>query len=121
MWAPVTGVGPLASEHRLDYQCASASAHPQVGSSLVNDLASRKWAVAGLSHARAGAGIRPFPVTVGPPCGATPPSPATPAQELGFGVLWATGISCIAVGLTQYDATINQHMPLGNLNSLVSI
>jgi hypothetical protein len=38
-----------------------------------------------------------------------------------YGVLWASGIACIAVALRRYDAQISQLVPLYNMNTLVAV
>ena len=43
------------------------------------------------------------------------------AHAVGFGVLWAAGVGCIALALARYDANISQLVPLYNLNTLVAV
>jgi hypothetical protein len=38
-----------------------------------------------------------------------------------YGVLWASGIACIAIALRRYDAQISQLAPLYNMNTLVAV
>src|SRR5262249_39670279 len=46
---------------------------------------------------------------------------ASGLQAGAFGVLWASGIGCIAIALGRYEGQISQLVPLYNMNTLVAV
>jgi uncharacterized membrane protein len=40
---------------------------------------------------------------------------------IAYGVLWSSGIACIAFALARYEARISQLVPLYNMNTVVAV